>query len=293
MIIGGRAFDTDNKCYVMGILNVTPDSFSDGGMWRTVDLAVRHAESMAADGADIIDIGGESTRPGHERISEQEEIDRAVPVVEAVHGRFDVPISIDTYKSAVAEAALSAGAAMVNDVRGLKGDAAMAPLLAGCGAACCLMHNRTDMDYADFIRDMMGDLAESVRIAREAGVGADRIVLDPGIGFAKTYEMDLVAMKRLDMIAGLGYPVMLGASRKRVVGTALGLPVHERLEGTLATTVIAVMSGCAFVRVHDVKESKRAIAMTEAVLRSNNSPTEKLYDLHRGVYAKERGKRDG
>ena len=266
MQIGGRVFDTKNRCYIMGILNVTPDSFSDGGQWEATDAALRHAESMINDGADIIDVGGESTRPGYKSISGQAEIDRTAPVIEALHKHFDIPISIDTYKSGVAEAAVHAGAVMVNDIWGLKHDPKMARLIADSGAACCLMHNRMDLDYGDFISDLLSDLRESTEIAARAGIPNGKIILDPGVGFAKTYDMDLEVINRVDIISGLGYPVMLGASRKRVVGTTLGLPVSERLEGSLATTVVAVMRGCSFVRVHDVKESKRAIKMTEALI---------------------------
>ena len=266
MRIGNRLFDTENRCYIMGILNVTPDSFSDGGKWDTLDAALFHAEEMVADGADIVDVGGESTRPGHTTISESEEIGRAAPVIEALRSRFDVPVSIDTYKGAVADAGLRAGAVLVNDIWGLKRDPQMAAIIARSGAACCLMHNRRDVDYSDFMSDLLSDLRESAEMAESAGISADKIILDPGVGFAKTYEKDLEAINRLDVIRLLGYPVMLGASRKRVVGNALGLPATERVEGTLATTVIAVMRGCSFVRVHDVKETKRAIKMTEAVL---------------------------
>lgn len=266
MLIGGRKFDTDNRCYIVGILNVTPDSFSDGGKWDTLDNALRHAEDMIKDGADIIDIGGESTRPGYTTISEQEEIDRVVPVIEALHGRFDVPLSIDTYKSYVAEEALRAGADIVNDIWGLKREPDMAHVIARAGAVCCLMHNREQIDYVDFQSDMINDLLKSVEIAKKAGIADDRIILDPGIGFAKTYEMNLQAINKLDMIRELGYPVLLGVSRKSVIGTALGLPETERLEGSLAAGVIGVARGCAFVRVHDVRETKRAVTMTEAIL---------------------------
>ena len=270
MKIGNREFDTKNKCYVMGILNVTPDSFSDGGKWTTPDDILYHSESMIRDGVDIIDVGGESTRPGHTGISESEETDRVLPVVSALTSRFDIPVSIDTSKSAVASAALKAGAVFVNDIRGLKRDAEMAGVITRSGAACCLMHNRDNTDYKDFLSDLISDLKESVAIAERAGIRKEKIIIDPGVGFAKTYAMDLEIINRLDIFTKLGYPVMLGASRKRVVGTALGLPVNERMEGTLATTVIAVMRGCSFVRVHDVKESKRAITMTEAVLKVRN-----------------------
>ena len=268
MHVGTYEFDTENKCYIMGILNVTPDSFSDGGKWEGLDGAMRQAERMIEEGADIIDVGGESTRPGYTMIAKSEEIDRVVPVIEAIRVRFDVPISIDTYKSAVAHEALRAGAVFINDIWGFRRDPEMAGLAARSGAACCLMHNRQDMDYGVFMQDLLDDLIESVETAQKAGVASEKIILDPGIGFAKTYEMNLEAINKLDMIKELGYPVMLGTSRKSVVGLTLGLPVTERVEGTLATTVIGVIRGCAFVRVHDVKETKRAIAMTEAVLRS-------------------------
>ena len=267
MVIGGVEFDTENRCYIMGILNVTPDSFSDGGEWRTFDNALRHAEEMVVAGADIIDVGGESTRPGHVAISDREEIDRVVPVIEAISCRFDIPVSIDTYKSAVARVAIRAGAVLVNDVWGLKRDPDMAGVIQQSGVACCLMHNRDNMNYADFMPDMLADLRESIDLAQKAGIAADKIILDPGVGFVKTYQMNLEAINKLDMIKDLGYPVLLGASRKSFIGTTLDLPVTDRVEGTLATTVIGIMRGCSFVRVHDVKETRRAVMMTEAVLR--------------------------
>ena len=266
MIIGGREFDTEHRCYIMGILNVTPDSFSDGGKCATHDSALRHAERMVGDGADIIDVGGESTRPGHVGVGAQEEIDRAVPVIEKLRSRFDVPLSVDTWKGAVAEAALRAGASLVNDVWGLKRDPGMAGVIAGSGAACCLMHNRDSIDYRDFMRDLIDDLAETAGLAERSGIAAERIILDPGIGFAKTHEMDLAAMNHLDMVVRLGYPVLLGASRKSAVGLALGLPVDERVEGSLAAAVVGIVRGCSFLRVHDVKETKRAARMAEAII---------------------------
>ena len=266
MIIGGVEFDTCNRCYIIGILNITPDSFSDGGKWSTLDNALRHAEDMIRNGADIIDIGGESTRPGYTTIPEQEEIDRVIPAIEALHERFDVPLSIDTYKSSVADEALRAGADLVNDIWGLKRDPDIADFIARAGAACCLMHNRKQIDYINFQDDMEKDLLESVEIAKKAGIADDRIILDPGIGFAKTYEMNLQAINRLDMIIKLGYPSLLGASRKSVIGTALGLPETQRLEGSLATVVVGVIRGCSFVRVHDVLETKRVVTMTETIL---------------------------
>ncbi|MGN0263049.1 MAG: dihydropteroate synthase [Oliverpabstia sp.] len=266
MRIGNREFDTKNKTYIMGILNVTPDSFSDGGKYNHLDAALFHTEEMLRDGADIIDIGGESTRPGHTVITDEEEIARVTPVIQAVKSRFDVPVSIDTYKGKVTEAALQAGVDLVNDIWGFKHDKKVADLTAKYGAACCLMHNRHEAVYENFLDDMVRDMEECVQIAREAGVADDRIILDPGVGFGKTYEMNLEAIHHVDVLHRLGFPILLGTSRKSVIGLTLNLPADQRVEGTMVTTVIGVMKGCAFVRVHDIKENKRAIQMTEAIL---------------------------
>ncbi len=266
MQMGKYTFDTDHHCYVMGILNVTPDSFSDGGKWNDMDRAMAHAAQMIEEGATIIDVGGESTRPGYTMISDEEEISRVVPVIRELKKRFDVAVSVDTYKSAVAKAAVEAGADMVNDIWGLKYDEKMAEVIANTGAACCLMHNRKEADYTDFMPDMLEDLKETVAIAKKAGIADDKICLDPGVGFGKTYENNLEAIHHVDQLLTLGYPVLLGTSRKSVIGLTLDLPASERMEGTVATSVIGVMKGCAFVRVHDVRENTRAIRMTEAVL---------------------------
>ncbi len=266
MIIGNKTFDTKQKCYIMGILNVTPDSFSDGGKWDSLDKALAHTEEMIRQGADIIDVGGESTRPGHVQITDQEEIDRVTPVIEAVRGRFDVPISVDTYKSKVAKAAIAAGADLVNDIWGLKYDPDMAKTIADAKVACCLMHNREKAAYADFMKDFLTDLGESVKIAEDAGIAEDKIILDPGVGFGKTYEMNLEVIREISQMHQYGYPILLGTSNKSVIGNALDLPTGERLEGTLATTVIGVMNHCSFIRVHQIQENKRAIQMTEAIM---------------------------
>lgn len=313
MRIGSREFDVENRTYVMGILNVTPDSFSDGGKWNSMDRAMKHVEKMLAEGMDILDIGGESTRPGSDYgMPAEEELNRVMPYIEAVKARFDVPISLDTYKSQVAEAGIAVGVDMINDIWGLKWDARMAQVVADHGVACCLMHNRravepgsgnvipgresssvaveqgignvvmgresscgamglrSPMDnpygYENFLEDVAADLTESVELARRAGIGEDRIILDPGVGFAKSYEQNLAIINHLESLQALGYPVLLGTSRKSVVGLTLDLPVEERLEGTLATTVIGVLKGCSFVRVHDVKENVRAIRMVRAIL---------------------------
>lgn len=267
MTIGNHHFDTEHETYIMGILNVTPDSFSDGGRHNVLDAALRHAERMLAEGAAIIDVGGESTRPGYTPISDEEEIARIAPVIEALTARFDAPVSVDTYKSAVAKAAIDAGAAMVNDIWGFKHDEKMAPLVAATGTACCLMHNRHNRDYGVFLDDLKADLCESVEIALAAGVPHGNIVLDPGVGFAKSHAQNLQAIQEVGELHELGYPLLLGTSRKSVIAKTLDLPVEGRLEGTLATTVLAVMKQCAFVRVHDVAENHRVIKMTRAILQ--------------------------
>ena len=270
MKIGTKEFDVKNKTYVMGILNVTPDSFSDGGRWNNLDAALKHTQQMILEGADIIDVGGESTRPGHVQVSEMQELERTIPVIEKIREKFDIPISIDTYKSKVADEAVRAGADLVNDIWGLKYDAALAGVIADSGAACCLMHNRSQLQehpYQDFMEDMLSDLRDTLELAEKAGIAQDKVILDPGIGFAKTVENNLEAIRCLERLHQLGCPVLLGTSRKSVVGLTLDLPAGERLEGTLVTTVFAVMKRCAFVRVHDVKENVRAIRMAEAILK--------------------------
>lgn len=267
MKIGNKEFDIKNHCYIMGILNVTPDSFSDGGKWNDLERAKDYVARMIDEGADIIDVGGESTRPGHIQITVQEEIDRVLPYIKMIKENFDVPVSIDSYKSQVVEAALKAGADMVNDIWGLKYDRRVAELIAEYGVACCLMHNREKAEYQDFAAEILSDMEETLAIAREAGIRDQQIILDPGVGFGKTYEHNLIAINRLEELCGLGYPVLLATSRKSVIGTALDLPVNQRVEGTAATSVIGVMKGAAFVRVHDIKENYRAIQMTRAILR--------------------------
>ena len=266
MRIGNREFDVENKTYVMGILNVTPDSFSDGGKYNRIDDALFHTEQMIKEGADIIDVGGESTRPGYTRISDEEEIERTVPVVEQIKKNFDIPVSIDTYKSGVALANAGAGADLINDIWGLKYDGKLAEVIRETGTVCCLMHNRDNTDYQNFMEDMKEDLRETIRLAKEAGISDDKIILDPGVGFGKTYENNLEAICRVGELKELGYPVLLGTSKKSVIGLTLDVPSKERVVGTAVTTVFGVQQGCAFVRVHNVKENVEAIRMTEAIL---------------------------
>ncbi|MDE7367329.1 MAG: dihydropteroate synthase [Lachnospiraceae bacterium] len=268
MKIGKWTLDTEHKVYMMGILNVTPDSFSDGGRHDRIDQALYHAEALLQDGADILDIGGESTRPDHVKISCMEEIQRVCPVIEAVKARMDVPVSLDTYKSRVAQAGIQAGADMINDIWGLKWDGAMAGVIAESKVSACLMHNRKEAVYTDFLADVSRDLKESLALAEQAGVDRDRICIDPGIGFAKTLEQNLFLMRHLEDLQELGYPVLLGTSRKSMIGLTLDLPVDQREEGTIATTVLGIMKGCSILRVHDVKGNLRAARMTLAMLQA-------------------------
>ncbi len=270
MKIGQREFQDSGHTYVMGILNVTPDSFSDGGKYTEMDQALRHVEEMIGEGMDILDIGGESTRPGYTLLSDEEEISRVVPVIEKVESEFNIPISLDTYKSAVAEAGIRAGADMINDIWGLKYDDRLADVIARAQVPCCLMHNRKEPDYHNYMEDVLEDLRETIRIAHRAGISDENIMLDPGVGFGKTYENNLEIIGSLDRLKELGYPVLLGTSRKSVIGLTLDLPASERVEGTLVTTVYAVLKGASYVRVHDVKENVRAIRMAEAILQASH-----------------------
>ena len=261
MKIGNREFDLMNNCYIMGILNVTPDSFSDGGKYNDMDRALRHVEEMMEEGMDILDIGGESTRLGYTLLSDEEEIHRVVPVIEKVKTEFNIPISLDTYKSAVAKAGLQAGADLINDIWGLKYDENMAGVIADFQVPCCLMHNRNEAVYADYMEDVLKDLKETLDIAEKAGISKEKIILDPGVGFGKTYEQNVEIIAKLDRLQELGYPVLLGTSRKSVIGLTLNLPTDQRVEGTLATSVVGVLKGCSIIRVHDIKENFRAVKM--------------------------------
>jgi dihydropteroate synthase len=254
-----------SRTLIMGILNATPDSFSDGGRYDAVEAAVARAEQMAAEGADIIDIGGESTRPGHAPVTEEEELQRIIPVIRAVRERVKLPISVDTYKPETARQALEAGAHMINDVWGFKQDPKMAEIAAEYGCPVALMHNRADRDYFDFIPDVLNDLIASVHRAEAAGVASEQIWLDPGVGFAKDYSENLEIMGRLDEIVQLGYPVLLGTSRKGFIQRTLDVKPGEAMEGTAATVALGIAQGCQIVRVHDVLQMKRVAAMTDAI----------------------------
>lgn len=265
MQIGNTAFDFENSVYIMGILNVTPDSFSDGGRYDKLDNAFAHVEQMIRDGADIIDIGGESTRPGCTPVPTNEEIDRLIPVIEGIHKRFDIPISIDTFKAETAKAVLDAGAHMINDIWGFKKEPEIAKVVAEFDVPCCIMHNRNNKHYPSLLEDMQRDLEESIDIALEAGVKKERIILDPGVGFAKSMDENLLVIKHLNFFVQMGYPLLLGTSRKRVIDYVLDLPLDQRDEGTAATTVAGVLEGATIFRVHDVLSNRRAADMALAI----------------------------
>lgn len=272
LMIGKKQFKRQGHTYVMGILNVTPDSFSDGGSYPELSDALYRVEQMIKEGAELIDVGGESTRPGgYIQITDEEEIARTCPVIEAIKKNFDVPVSLDTYKSEVAKAGVQAGMDLFNDIWGLQYDPKMAKIIAQSGLPCVLMHNRKEK-MGDEIKAtpeletmFREDFGRILTIAEEAGIDREKIILDPGVGFAKSYEQNLWVINHLPFFQEMGYPVLLGTSRKSVVGLTLDLPVNERVEGTLATTAFAVECGCCMVRVHDVRENVRFIRMMEAI----------------------------
>ncbi|WP_312151171.1 dihydropteroate synthase [Paenibacillus odorifer] len=264
---GNTDLELGNRTLIMGILNVTPDSFSDGGLWDHPDKAVEHALRMAAEGADIIDIGGESTRPGHQPVGLEEELARVLPVIESIHKAAPhLPLSIDTYKAEVARQALAAGAHIINDIWGCKEDPEMAAVAAAADCPIILMHNRQDRNYTNLSADMSADLKESIDLALAAGVKPANIILDPGIGFAKDYNENLQAMMLLDGLTELGYPLLLATSRKKFIRTVLDLPSDDVVEGTAATVAFGIAQGCQIIRVHDVSLIKRTVKMCDAML---------------------------
>ncbi|MBK6793202.1 MAG: dihydropteroate synthase [Anaerolineales bacterium] len=285
--IGSFTFHWGSRTYVMGILNVTPDSFSGDGIFAAGDVteqAVKQAEGFLANGADILDVGGESTRPGSEPVNAENEMERVVPVIAALRQNFpDVLISIDTYKSSVAEAAIRAGANIVNDVWGFRADPEIASVAARYRTPVILMHNRSNpasvevreklggtyvgAEYADLVEDVKRELMNSVEIALKAGVEEKLVLLDPGIGFGKKREHNLELINRLDEIRSLGYPILLGTSRKSFIGFTLDLPPDQRVEGTAATVAVGITRGADMIRVHDVKEMARVAKMTDALVR--------------------------
>jgi len=272
LLIGDKVFELGGRTLIMGILNVTPDSFYDGGRYLRPDDALAHALYMAKNGADIIDVGGESTRPGSQRISSKEELARVIPVIERIHKEINIPISIDTYKSEVARVALASGADIVNDISGLKFDGSLAEVVAEFDCTLVLSHIKgTPMDmqknihYDDLINEIIISLKESVKKAENSGVDPEKIIIDPGIGFGKEVDDNLLILKKLSLFKKLGKPVMVGSSRKTFIGKILSVAPEERLEGTIATVCAAVFNGADIVRVHDVKEVFRAVKLIDAI----------------------------
>ena len=264
---GKLGFAWGKRTYVMGIINVTPDSFSGDGLGYDAEAALEQALRFQDEGADIIDVGGESTRPGSTPVTVEEEKRRVIPVIRLLASRLDVPVSVDTYKREVAREALAAGAAIINDVWGLKRDLALADLAAREGAPIVLMHNQQGFDYSDLVPETLASLHVSLRQALEAGVPLENVVLDPGLGFGKRPEHNLELLRRLAELKALGLPLLVGTSRKSTIGLVLDLPVEERLEGTAATVALAIANGADIVRVHDVKAMTRVARMSDAIVR--------------------------
>lgn len=264
----GRELELGKRTLIMGILNVTPDSFSDGGDFASADTALARVRKMIEEGADIIDVGGESSRPGHQRITEEEELRRVIPVIRRIREESDILISLDTIRSRVAEEALKAGANIINDIWGLQLDKDMAEVARRYDAPVVVMHNQDGTDYeGDIIDSMKEFFSKSLKIADEAGLRRDQIILDPGFGFGKTAQQNLDLMPRISELLCLDYPILLGTSRKSMINLVLDLPPKDRVEGTIATTVLGIVQGVDIVRVHDVLENARAAAMTDACVR--------------------------
>jgi len=267
LICRDKRLPLGTRTLVMGILNVTPDSFSDGGRYNQIEAALAWARQLVADGADIIDLGGESTRPGYIPVGVDEELDRVIPVLEVLVREINVPISIDTTKALVARRALEAGAHMINDQWALRADLDMASVVAEYQVPLIMMHNQHGTSYRDLMGDMVKYLQESIAIAVQAGIARENLIIDPGIGLGKTLEQNLEILRRLRDLNCLGLPVMLGTSRKSMIGKVLGLPFDQRVEGTGATVALGIAQGVDIVRVHDVKEMVRVARMTDAVVR--------------------------
>ena len=266
-VASGETLAWGVRTYVMGIINLTPNSFSGDGLGGDVDAAVDLALRFQDEGADILDIGAESTRPGHKQISLDKELARLMPALEAVAKRVDLPISVDTYKAAVARRAVDAGAVIINDIWGLKAEPELAEVAAETCAGLVLMHNQKSTQYRDLVPNLVSSLKDSVRTALEAGVPRDNIIVDPGIGFGKTPDQNLAVLARLDELKELDCPILVGTSRKSTLGLLLDLPAEERVEATAATVSLAIAGGADLVRVHDVKEMVRVCHVTDAVVR--------------------------
>lgn len=265
-----KSFNFGKKTYIMGILNITPDSFSDGGEFISMENAIIHAKNMLAEGADIIDIGGESSRPGHTRITTEEELNRVIPIIKKLRKETNAIISLDTIRAEVAEEGIKNGVNILNDIWGLQGNPDMAYVAAKYHTPIVLMHNQNGTEYKkDIVLEIKDFFKKSLEIAIKAGINSKNIILDPGIGFGKTAEQNIYLLNRIREIKELGYPILLGTSRKSTIGKILDLPPKERVEGTIATNVIGITQGVDIVRVHDIKENIRATKVADAIVRGN------------------------
>ncbi len=271
-VANGEPLVWGRRTYVMGIINLSPDSFSGDGLGSDIPAIVDQALRFQDQGADILDLGAQSTRPGHTPITAEEELTRLLPALDAVAPRVSIPISVDTYRAPVARSAVQAGAAIINDIWGLKADPALAEVAASAQVPLILMHNQETTQYQDLLPDIFASLADSVQVAQRAGVPQEAIILDPGIGFGKTPEHNLEILRRLDEFSVLGYPLLVGTSRKSTIGLVLGLPADQRVEGTAATVALSIAGGADLVRVHDVKEMVRVCRMTDAIVRGWRPP---------------------
>lgn len=269
MIIGKKTFDFDKKIYIMGILNITPDSFSDGGEYFNAQKALERANNMITEGVDIIDIGGESTRPGATYVEAEEEMKRIIKPIQLLTEKFDIPISVDTYKGIVAEAAIKAGACMINDIMGLQGESKLGEVVAYYDVPICVMMNRRIMETSgDILTDLDLFLTKSLKNAREFGIKEEKIILDPGIGFGITAEQSFKLISNLSKLKKYGKPILLGASRKRIIWATLQVRPSEGIAGTLATTAIGVMNGANIIRVHDIKENVECSRIAKEILNN-------------------------
>lgn len=267
MFIRGKNFDLENSVYIMGILNITPDSFSDGGRkdWDNLESILNRVEIMVEEGADIVDVGGQTTQIGYSEIDESIEIDRVVPVIQEIRRNFDIPISVDTYRTGVAIQAIQAGADMVNDIWGLKNDDELAKVIANSGVAYCLTHNCNQPIQSNFLGTIKADLSKQLTKAFKAGIRKDKIIIDPGISLGKSIEQNLFLLKNIKCFQKLGFPILLGVSRKNFMNGIIESEPNQRIEMTIAANIIAIMQGCSIIRVHDIRENKKAIMMAQAI----------------------------
>ncbi len=266
MLIGNREFDVFNETYICAVLNVTPDSFFDGGKYINPDECLLRCRKLIEEGADLIDIGGESTRPGAVKVSMEEELARLLPCIEAIKKNFDIPLSIDTYKAEVARQCIELGADMINDISGLTADEKMAEIVVKSDVPCCIMHNGTGKNYTDYYKEYLVEINKMLEHAELAGIDRKKIILDPGVGFGKTTEQNLTVINRIEDLTRLGYATLLGVSNKSLIGNVCDVTLEDRKAGNLSVTAFAAMKNVSFVRVHDVADNLVAIRMVKSIV---------------------------